>query len=301
MSESHSHRQVGYKLGFSIGLNLLITVVQVAGGLLSGSLSLLSDALHNFIDTFSLVTSYIAHKLSIVEHTRDKTYGYKRAEILVALFNAAFLIVASIFLFKEAGERLLDPVAVNSRLVFIVGGIGLVANSFSAFLLQTHTHDNMNVRSAFFHLFADALVSLAVIVGALAMHFWGIYRVDPLLTLLIGAYIVKEGYEIVKDAVNILMQNVPEEVDLEEIKADIEELEGIENIHHVHVWAVTENDIHLEGHVNTNRDFKLSKIHDLQNKIKEILDEKYSIHHPTLQFEYNRCDDHSLIKNKPEK
>ncbi len=301
MSEAHTHRTVSGKLIFSIILNLLITVVQVVGGLFSGSLSLLSDALHNFIDTFALVTSYIAHKLSILEHTPGKTYGYRRAEILVALFNAMFLIVASIFLFKEALERLINPVPVNSGLVLIVGFIGLAANSISALLLHTHTHDNLNVKSAFVHLFADALVSVAVILGAVVIHFWGIYRVDPILTVLIGLYIIKEGYQIVKDAVNILMQHAPEQVDLEQIKKDIEELKKVDNLHHVHTWSITENEIHFEAHVSTCEDFKLSEIRELEKKITKILEENHKIHHSTIQFEYKSCDDLSFIKKRPDK
>ncbi len=292
---AHSHELVGKKLGFSIFLNLFITVIQVAGGLFSGSLALLSDALHNFIDTFSLVTSFIAHKLSAREHTLQKTFGYKRAEILVALFNAGFLILATFFLLKEAAQRLFEPAVVDSRVVFLVAGLGLLANSFSVFLLKSHTGENMNVRSAFFHLFADALVSLAVVLGAVSMYLWGIYRMDAILSLTIGVYIIREGYKIVKDAVNILMQYVPEDIEITEIKADIEDLSGVKNIHHVHVWAMTENDIHLEAHVGTQKNFKLSETCLLQKKIEKSLAEKHYINHITLQFEYDRCDNARLI------
>jgi cobalt-zinc-cadmium efflux system protein len=293
---AHSHELVGKKLVFSIFLNLFITVIQVIGGLFSGSLALLSDALHNFIDTFSLVTSFIAHKLSAREHTLRKTFGYKRAEILVALFNAGFLILATFFLLKEAGERLFVPVVVDSRIVFLAAGLGLLANSFSVLLLKSHTGENMNVRAAFFHLFADALVSLAVVLGAVCMYFLGIYRVDALLSLTIGVYIIREGYKIVKDAVNILMQYVPEDIEITEIKADIEDLSGVKNIHHVHVWAMTENDIHLEAHIGTQKNFKLSETCMLQKKIEKLLAEKHSINHVTLQFEYDRCENARLIR-----
>ncbi len=300
MTDSHSHDKVSGKLVFSIFLNLLITLVQVAGGILSGSLALLSDALHNFIDTFSLVTSYVAHKLSARPHTLRRTFGYKRAEILVALFNAVFLVVASIFLFKEAASRVFIPVAVNSRLVFVIATIGLIANSFSALLLKTHTHENMNVRSAFFHLLADALVSLAVIIGAVCMYYLEIYRVDPLLTLVIGVYIVKEGYGIVKDAVNILMHHVPENIELTKLQEDVEAIPGVADLHHVHVWPVTEDHVHLEAHVNAGEDYKLSEIDPLQKKIEQLLLEKYEIHHPTLQFEYNRHKNVPLVKEGPD-
>lgn len=296
MGNIHAHKDVKKKLGLSIFLNLLITVIQTIGGLASGSLSLLTDALHNLTDTFSLVTSFIALKLSDKENTDLRTFGYKRAEILAALLNASLLIIVSFFLFKEAVLRFFHPVPINSGFVIVVASIGLIVNSLCAFLLKDDHHDNMNLRSAFVHLFSDALVSAAVIVGALCMYCFGVFWIDSILTLGIGLYVIKEGYVIVMDAVHILMQYVPRGIVLRDIQKDIEQIEGVKDIHHTHAWGVTPQDIHFEAHINTVNDIKLSKSCVLKDQIEKLLREKYSIYHSTLQFEYNSCKGISLIK-----
>ncbi|MBU1044951.1 MAG: cation diffusion facilitator family transporter [Candidatus Omnitrophica bacterium] len=298
MENTQSHRDVKKKLGLSIFLNLLITCVQAIGGLVSGSLSLITDALHNLTDTFSLVTSFISLKLSDKENTESRTFGYKRAEILAALLNASLLIIVSFFLFKEAVIRLLHPAPINSVFVIIIASVGLFANSLCAFLLKNHSHGNMNIRSAFVHLLSDALVSLTVIVGAMFMYFFGVFWVDSVLTLVIGLYVIREGYVIVMDAVHILMQNVPKGIVLVDIQKDIEQMEGVKDIHHAHVWGVTVEDVHFEAHINTAKDIKLSESCVIKGSIEKLLKEKYSIGHATLQFEYDSCQGVSLVKNK---
>ncbi|MBU0468923.1 MAG: cation diffusion facilitator family transporter [Candidatus Omnitrophica bacterium] len=298
MDNNHSHKDVKKKLGLSILLNLLITCVQAIGGLVSGSLSLITDALHNLTDTFSLVTSFIALKLSDKENTELRTFGYKRAEILAALLNASLLIVVSFFLFKEAVFRFFHPVPINSGFVIVIATLGLVANSLCAFLLKSHSHDNMNIRSAFVHLLSDALVSVAVIIGAICMYFFGLFWVDSVLTLVIGLYVIREGYVIVMDAVHILMQNVPKGIVLKDIQKDIEKIMGVKDIHHAHVWCVTVEDVHFEAHINTVSDIKLSESCVIKAGIEKVLKEKYSINHATLQFEYDSCQGVSLVKNK---
>ncbi len=282
----------------SIILNLAITFFQAIGGLVSGSLSLITDALHNLTDTFSLVTSFIAFKLAGKKNTEFKTFGYKRAEILAALLNASLLIVVSFFLFKEAIIRLFHPISINSGFVIVVASAGFVANSLCAFLLKRHSHGNMNMRSAFFHLFSDAVVSLAVIIGAVFMYLFGVFWVDSILTLMISLYVIREGYLIVMDAVHILMQYAPKGIVLKDIQNDIEKIEGIKDIHHAHVWGVTEEAIYFEAHINTEKDIKISESCCLKDKIEQILKEKYSINHSTLQFEYDSCEGVSLIKTK---
>ena len=296
MHKHYSDSIIGKKLGLSIFFNLLITGVQAIGGFISGSLSLITDALHNFTDTFSLVISFIAFKLSGKKNTELRTFGYKRAEILAALFNASLLIVVSFFLFKGAISRLFHPVTINSGFVIVVASIGFVANSLCVFLLKSSSHDNMNIRSAFLHLFSDALVSLAVIMGAVFMYFFGAFWIDSLLALIIGLFVIKEGYVIVMDAVNILMQNVPKGISLKDIQKDIEKIKGVKNIHHAHLWGVTEEDIHFEAHINTTDDIKLSESCLIKDSIEKLLKERYSISHVTLQFEYDACIGVPLVK-----
>lgn len=287
---------IGKKLVLSIFLNLLITGVQVIGGLLSGSLSLITDALHNLTDTFSLITSFIAFKLSGKRNTEEKTFGYKRAEVLAALLNASLLIIISFFLFKEAVIRLFQPVSIDSKLVIVVAFLGLAANAFCAFLLKSHSRQNMNIRSAFLHLFSDALVSLTVIVGAVFIYFFDILWIDSVLALLIGIYVIKEGYKILANSLAILMHNVPKGTKLRDVQARIENIEEVKDVHHAHLWAVTEQDIHFEAHINVSRDMQVSETCILIKKIEEALKEHFAITHVTLQVEVESCKGINLVK-----
>lgn len=292
----YTHKDVKRRLGLSILLNFSVTMVQVVCGIISGSLSLIMDALHNFVDTFSLTTSFVAIKLSEKESTELRTFGYRRAEILAALLNASFLIVLSFFLFKEAIVRLFNPVNINSIFVIIVASLSLVINSFCVFLLKSRSHTNMNIRSAVLHLLMDAFVSLAVIIGAICMYFFGTFWVDSFLALIIGFFVIKEGYTIVMDALHILMQNVPKGIVLKDIQKDIERIKGVKNIHHVHVWSVTEKDIYFEAHINTTEDIKLSESCFIKETVEKLLKEKYSINHVTLQIEYDSCKGVPLVE-----
>lgn len=295
--DKHSPNSIiGKKLGLSIFLNLLITGVQAIGGLISGSLSLITDALHNLTDTFSLITSFIAFKLANKGNTEEKTFGYKRAEVLAALLNASLLIIISFFLFKEAVIRLFQPVSINSGLVVVAASLGLAANAFSAFLLKSHSHQNMNIRSAFLHLLSDALVSLAVIIGAVFIYFFGVFWIDSVLALLIGIYVIKEGYLIVSNSLHILMQNAPKGIKLRDVQAQIESIEEVKDIHHAHLWAVTEQDIHFEAHINLSHDMAVSQTCVLIRKAKKMVKERFGITHVTLQVELDSCQGVNLVK-----
>ncbi|MFH1994766.1 MAG: cation diffusion facilitator family transporter [Nitrospinota bacterium] len=219
-------------------------------------------------------------------------------EILVALLNAALLIVVSFFLFKEALIRLFNPVFINSKWVMLIASFGLVANAACAVLLKSHSHNNMNIRSAFVHLVSDALVSLVVIIGAVFIYYFEFFWIDSLLVFVIGLYVIKEGYTIVLEALAILMQYVPRGIDIEEIQRDIESIDGIKNIHHVHVWGLTERDIHLEAHIEVDDEMKVADTCPIKNMIEEYLLKKYHIGHVTLQFECEACPHPTLINNE---
>jgi cobalt-zinc-cadmium efflux system protein len=293
-TDTHS-KENGLTISFL--LNLTTSIIQIVGGLLSGSLSLISDALHNLSDSVALLLSLLVIKLSKKENTETRTFGYKRAEILAALFNASMLIVVAIFLFKEAYVRFYDPHPINSILMLSVASIGLMANLISVFLLKGHAHSDMNIRSAYLHLFSDFLSSIAVVAGALAIYAYKSYWVDPVLTVIIGLYVLKGGYQILEDSLTILMQNVPKGISLKEIQSNIEAVDGVKNLHHAHLWAVTERDIHLEAHINLNKDMPVSETCKLYAQIESLLEEKYGIHHITLQFEVDSCKGVQLIMN----
>ena len=284
------------RLIISAALNLATTVAQIIGGILSGSLSLISDALHNLSDTVALVISLFAVRLSKRKNTEAQTFGYKRAEILAALFNACALVVVSVFLFKEAIVRFSHPHPVNSVLMLSVALVGLIANIVSVFLLKAHAHEDLNIRAAYVHLFSDFLSSIAVIIGALAILISKTYWIDPALTILIGIYVLKEGYNIIEESTRILMQHVPKGINLREIQARIEGIDGVKDIHHAHLWAVTERDIHFEAHINVSRDMPVSETCLLVKQVEETLKEHFAITHVTLQIEFDSCKGVPLVK-----
>ncbi|MFA5803027.1 MAG: cation diffusion facilitator family transporter [Melioribacteraceae bacterium] len=273
-------------------LNFVITIVQIIGGLLSGSLALISDALHNFSDGVSIIISYIALKLKGKSNSHRHTFGLKRAEILAAVINASVLIVIYIFLFYEAFNRLFEPHEVEAGTMTVVALIGLIANIIGTLLLKRDAKTSMNIRSSYIHLLSDSVSSVAVIFGGLAIAIWKINWIDPALTFLIGLYIIKESYDILGEAIHVLMEGAPADLSLNEIKTAVEKFPEVEDIHHIHVWTVGDNDIHLEAHVN---DMKISESDKLRNKIEQLLELKFGIHHITLQFECNQCLEDGLI------
>jgi len=294
----HSHKENNKesRLIISAGLNFATTLAQIIGGILSGSLSLISDALHNLSDTVALVISFFAVRLAKRKNTEAQTFGYKRAEILAALFNACALVVVSIFLFKEAIARFAHPHPINSVLMLSVASVGLIANIISVFLLKAHAHEDLNIRAAYVHLFSDFLSSIAVIIGAVAILISKAYWIDPALTILIGVYVLKEGYKIIEESTRILMQHVPKGINLREIQALIEGIDGVKDIHHAHLWAVTERDIHFEAHINVSRDMPVSETCLLVKQVEETLKEHFAITHVTLQIEFDSCKGVPLVK-----
>ena len=271
-------------LFITMALNFFITVAEVIGGIISGSLSLISDALHNFSDGFAIIITYVAMRLSKRPKTSKYTFGLKRAEIIAAIINASTLIIISFFLIKEAIDRFSNPTPIAGSLMLIVASLGLIANVAGTLLLKKGSANNLNIRAAYFHLLSDAVSSLAVIIGALFIILYKIYWIDPLLTVLISIYILKETYEIVKESVDILMMSNPEGIDLNAIKNIVEKIPGVINIHHIHLWKLNDNDTHFEAHIEVE-DMAVSKTIEIQKQIEHKLHDKYEINHTTLQFE----------------
>lgn len=292
---AENHQLSGKKLLWATLLNFIITIAEVIGGLLSNSLALLSDALHNFSDGVAVFIAYIANKVSHRSASERKTFGYKRIEILAALFNAVVLVAISIYLFYEAYKRFRNPVEIKAGLMMIVAIIGLLANIGAMLLLHKDSSRNINVKAAYLHLLGDTLSSVAVIIGGILIYYFNITWIDPLVTVVIGVYILKETFEILKETIDILMQSTPSELDLQEIKNQIEKLDNVSNIHHVHAWKINEKEIHFEAHVDINEDLPLHKTSPIRTSIENILTMQFGISHVTIQFEYNSCDDKNLI------
>ncbi len=302
--ENHNHKCSGHahsakglstrKFFWVTLLNAFITAVEIAGGILSGSLALLSDAIHNLSDTISIALSFFAWKISGKEKNRYKTYGYKRAQIIAAFINASTLIAISIFLIFEGIKRFTNPEIINSSLMIGVAAFGLFANLFSMLLLEKDSHGNMNVRSAYLHMMGDMVSSVGVLFGGIAIKVWGILWIDPLLTIGIAIYIIFESWKIVKKSVDILMQSSAE-IDYKSLKKDIEAMVEVNNIHHVHTWLADENTIYFEAHIDM-ADCMLSDVCPVSKKIESLLKEKYNINHCTLQFETDHCSDKDFFK-----
>jgi len=275
-------------------LNILITVVQITGGIISGSLALISDALHNLSDAVSIIISYIAIRLIKHDNSERHTFGLKRAEILAAVINSAVLIAIYIFLFYEAFLRFLKPNKIEAGIMSLIAFIGFIANLTGTILLKRDSKNSINIRSSYIHLLNDSVSSLAVILAGITIALWNITWIDPLLTILIGIYIIKESYNILLEAVHVLMEGAPSEISLDEIKKEVEKFTEVKDIHHVHIWTVGDGDIHLEAHVNIS-DIKISESDKLRYKIEQKIESKFHIHHITLQFECNQCLEDGLL------
>lgn len=287
-NHGHTNNHQRRNLFAAIILNAGITLAEAAGGIYSGSLSLLSDALHNLSDVAALVLSYLAIKLANRANDERYTFGYRRSTVLAAFVNAAVLVIISIFLFKEAYLKLLTPQPIREGIVIAVALLGFVANAIGVYLLEGGSRGDMNIRAAFLHLFSDALASLGVVCGGVIIIYTRAYWIDPLLTILIGVYVLKASYDILKQATNILMQGVPANIDLKQVIRAIEQVEGVEGVHHVHIWALDEQRISLDAHV-TIADRMLSETEEILTGIKEKLEENYGISHVTLQLEQREC------------
>jgi len=281
-------------------LNMVIAIVEFAGGILSGSLALFSDALHNLSDAFATFIAYMAILIGKREANPKRTFGYKRIEILAALINAVILIVISAFLLKEAWHRWNNPEPINSLIMLVVAMIGLLANVYALVILKKDAGKSINVKAAYIHLIGDSLSSVVVIIGGVLIALFDIYWIDPLITLFISLYIIRSGYMILKEAVNILMQSAPDHLDLEAIKNQVELIPEVLNIHHMHAWMLTDREIHMEAHVELNTDLSLSQVKTIQHDIELLLKKSYKVRHVTLQFEYLTNHAPSLIHTKTE-
>lgn len=274
-------------------LNLAITAVEFGGGLLSGSLALLSDAIHNLGDSASIVMAYVASRISQRNSNQSKTYGYRRAEILSSYFNAIFLLVMSALLIWEAIRRFAYPHPVNGGLMLVVAVVGLLANGFSAWLLHSGSHNNLNLKATYLHILSDAFASGGVILGALIIKIFHVVWADPLMTIVVSVYIAYKTIPIIIEATNILMEAGPR-LDYRAVKATVLSVPGVVNIHHVHTWMIDEHRIMLTAHIALE-DQELSEVEPIYQKIRKLLKDKYNIEHATLQAEVDRGKEYQIF------
>jgi cobalt-zinc-cadmium efflux system protein len=287
---SHQHEHTGRNLAITVILNGIITIGQFIGGIISGSLALISDALHNLSDVVSVVLAYIAHRIGLKPQTQKSTFGYKRAEILAAFINAITLIAISVYLIVEAGKRFVNPKEVDYIWMLGLGILGLLANGLSVFILHDNKEENLNIRAAYLHLIGDALTSLAVIAGAVCIWLFQVYWIDPLVTILISIYIFVHTFKILKESVGILMQFAPAEIDQKELIAVLQNIVEIKSVHHVHLWQLDDHQVYFEAHLVLCEDLPVSESHAITQKAKQLLSSRFGINHTTFQYEYAFCE-----------
>ncbi|KRM40961.1 cation efflux system protein [Lactobacillus hamsteri DSM 5661 = JCM 6256] len=264
------------------------------GGIISGSLALLSDAVHNLSDVGAIVLSFLAHLISQRNRNKNKTFGYQRAETLAAFTNGVILIVISLVLFVEAIQRFWEPEHIKGGIMLIVSIIGLLANFISMFAMHHDAKKNLNVRSTFVHMMSDALSSVAVVIGAIFIYFWNVTWLDPVLTILVSLFVLHEAYEITMKAANVLMESNPD-IDLEKVNQIALSFPEVKNIHHVHVWRYSDDYIMLDAHLNVDKDLTAGQFEDLCQKIGKKLKDELGVNHINLQAECERGRNDQMI------
>lgn len=278
----------------AIAVNLGLTVAQVIGGILSGSLALIADALHNFSDAISLVIAFGARKIARRPRDETMTFGYARVEIVAALINYTTLIIIGLYLLYEAGARFLDPQPVAGWLIVIVAGIALAVDVVTAMLTYSLSKNSMNIRAAFLHNVADALGSVAVIVAGTLILLYDWWFVDPIVTVLIAGYILWQSFREIGPVIRVLMLGSPPDIPTEDVLQAMRETDGVKGIHHAHIWQMTENMAALDAHV-VIEDGQWTRADAIKGAIKTALRERFDIHHATLELECARhvCDETS--------
>jgi len=284
----------GTRLLVTLGLNLLIPVVQVIGGIQARSMALISDAAHNFSDFTAVLIAYVANRIGRKGASVANTFGYRRVEILAASINVALLIGVAVFIVYEAIHRLHHPEAVSGGLVVLIGGIGVLGNGLSALLLHRDAGRNLNVRGAFLHMLGDLLTSVVVVLNGFVLMFKPWTWLDPVVSVLIALFILKNCWSILKEAIGILMNATPNGLDIPRVKAFLEQIPGINGVHYLHAWNVCASSVAFSCHVVVP-DQRLSRLDALSEKIRTQLLWNFGIDHPILQFETAPCGAGSML------
>jgi cobalt-zinc-cadmium efflux system protein len=297
--ESHHHNHNpetswGKRLFITMVMNLIIPAVQIGAGIMAGSMALISDALHNLMDFASILISYMALKIGKRGPTLSLTFGYRRVEVMAAVFNVALLFGAALFIAVEGWIRLKNPAPIQGSMVIWAALLGVVANGISTWMLHAGAKENLNMRGAFLHMLNDALTSLGVAVLGLIWLFYPWYWLDPIVSWVIVALILYSGWGILKEALLILMNATPPGIDLEAIQKAVEALEGIEGLHHLHVWNPSSGTIALAAHVIVP-DQMLCQVDNLAKKVSALLLTEFNIDHPILQFETRSYEARDLL------
>jgi cobalt-zinc-cadmium efflux system protein len=292
-SHTHTHlreaaRQTTTRLTWSLGITLAFVIFEAAAGYFANSLALLTDAAHNLTDVIALALSWFAIRITAQPANAQKTYGYHRAGILVALLNSTTLILISLGIFYEAYKRFMSPPEVQSSVLIVVGLIAVVINLITALLVHRGSESDLNLRSAFVHLMGDVLSTIGAVIAGVIIYFTGANWLDPFVSVLIGILILYNAWGILRDAVDILLESTPRDVDMKKMVAEITQLEGVLGVHDLHVWSITQSLRTMSAHILTE-DISVSAGAEIQNRINELVYHRYNIAHATLQLECVEC------------
>lgn len=301
---SHNHSHEGHNHGkvialtdisnaFIIGiiLNMAYVIIQVLVGFRINSLALLSDAGHNFLDVGALALSLLAFKLNKAKASHKYTYGFKKSSILISLFNAVILLVAIGAISYETIFRFKNPQPLPGLTVAVVSAIGIFINGISAFMFFRNKDKDLNIKSAFLHLAADAAVSLGLVIGGVVMYYTHIYWIDPLLSLIVCAIIIVSTWNLLKDSLRLSMDGVPDNIELEKIKTCALKVKGVIELHHIHIWAISTTENALTAHLIVDEASTMQQIQNIKAEVKHQLEHE-NIQHATLETETKRigCD-----------
>jgi cobalt-zinc-cadmium efflux system protein len=273
------------RLAVAVTLNVLLTAVEITGGVVSGSLALVADALHNFSDSGSLVIALVARRIARKKVDRRYTFGYRRAEVVAALVNLTALILVSLYLVGEAIWRWVSPRQIEGWVVVIVATVALAVDTATVLLLRAMSRGSLNVRAALLHNLGDAFSSLGVVLMGVCILLWDVYYVDALTTLVIAAYILWHSAKMIRQSIRILMETAPDDLDFDQLISQVRAVAGVRSLHHVHVWQLDERHKALEAHVVIDlRDG--TNLEAIKSSIKRQLEVSFGIAHATLEFEF---------------
>jgi cobalt-zinc-cadmium efflux system protein len=290
----HTHAHVhdpatGRKLQISLWITVVFIVIEFAAGVRANSLALLSDAGHNFTDSLALGLAWFAYYLQSKPPTEQKTFGYLRAGVLAGFVNALTLVVLAFFIFYEAYERFLAPRQVEESIMIVVASAGLVVNVAIMWALHSESRNDLNIRGAFMHMLGDALSSVGIILGAVAILYTGYAWIDPLLSVLIAVLILWSGWDIILEAVNILLEGLPRGITRDDVCRAIRGVDGVIDVHDLHVWSLSSSSHALSCHTVID-DLPPSESDAILRHINVVLENRFHIHHTTIQFEHVRCE-----------
>jgi len=273
---------------WSLLLICLILVLEVVGGILTGSLALLSDAAHVFLDAMALGISFVAIRLSARPPDARYTFGLHRLQVLAALANGTTLIVVAVGIFREAWERFQAPPDVVAGPMLIVALIGLAVNLVVALVLGDHDHNDLNVRSAFLHVLGDALASVGVVIAGAVILLTGWTLIDPIVSVLIGVIITLGSLRVLREALHILTEGVPRNMDIGHVRDTMQQAQGVCDVHDLHIWTVSPGFLALSAHV-VLEDQPLARVQSTVAELKHVLAHEYGISHVTIQVESQHC------------